>query len=329
MSNAILDVRELVKRFGPAVAVDGVSFEAGEGEVVGVLGPNGAGKTTTMRMIAGYLRPDAGAATICGYDVVDHPTAAQSVLGYPPEGAPAYGDMTPRGFLDFIAAARGLTAEAGERAVAQAIVRTQLDDVAEQRIDTLSKGFRRRVGLAQAILTDPPALVLDEPTDGLDPNQKHAVRNLIRSMSAKKAILISTHLLEEVEALCTRVIVIDKGRLAADETPQALLRRSRYRNAVTVEAEPEDAAAIREALQMVRLRADLLETAADPAIGRGPVFLVRPKNGEALIRDIVEIMAVRDLKPRAIYAEPGRLDDVFRALTTADVGPRALPASAA
>ncbi|MEL7029872.1 MAG: ABC transporter ATP-binding protein [Pseudomonadota bacterium] len=322
MSSAILEVKGLTKRFGSAVAVDDVAFSVAQGEVVGFLGPNGAGKTTTMRMIAGFLRPDAGGVTICGYDVVDRPTAAQSVLGYLPEGAPAYADMTPRAFLEFVASARGMTGDLAEKAVAEAVVRTQINTVADQRIDTLSKGFRRRVGLAQSILADPPALVLDEPTDGLDPNQKHAVRLLIKSMAAKKAILISTHLLEEVEALCTRVILIDKGRVAADDTPQALLARSRYRHAVTVEAAADQVEKTREALQLFRQNAEIIETPGEP----GASFLLLPREGKAILREIVELMAVRDLRPKGVYAEAGRLDDVFRSLTTSDVAPEAAQA---
>ncbi|MEM1103020.1 MAG: ABC transporter ATP-binding protein [Pseudomonadota bacterium] len=321
MSEAILEVSGLGKRFGQATAVDDVSFRVATGEVVGFLGPNGAGKTTTMRMIAGFLRPDAGRVAIGGQDVAANPVAAQSMLGYLPEGAPAYGEMTPRGFLEFIAAARGLEGDRAGQAIADAEMRTQIVDVAHQCIDTLSKGFRRRVGLAQAILTDPPALVLDEPTDGLDPNQKHAVRILIRSMAAKKAILISTHLLEEVEALCTRVILIDKGRVAADDSPRALIARSRYRNAVTVDARADQVEAARDALSLFRDRAEIIESGSrhqrddEPGVR----FQLLPKGGKPLLRDVVELLAVRDISPRGIYSEPGRLDDVFRNLTTSDV----------
>ncbi|MFN9356381.1 MAG: ABC transporter ATP-binding protein [Alphaproteobacteria bacterium] len=219
-------IEDLVRRFGNFTAVGGISLRVGKGEVLGFLGPNGAGKSTTMKMITGFLAPSEGRISVCGNDVVEQQLAAQATIGYLPEGAPAYPDMTPQQFLAFIARVRGLEGDAATRAIDAAVTRTGLQSVLEQRIETLSKGFKRRVGLAQAILHDPPVLIMDEPTDGLDPNQKHAVRNLIRSMAASKAIIISTHILEEVEAVCTRAIIIDKGRIVADGTPTELLARA-------------------------------------------------------------------------------------------------------
>ncbi|MFN8948724.1 MAG: ABC transporter ATP-binding protein [Alphaproteobacteria bacterium] len=219
-------IEDLVRRFGNFTAVGGISLRVGKGEVLGFLGPNGAGKSTTMKMITGFLAPSEGRISVCGNDVVEQQLAAQATIGYLPEGAPAYPDMTPQQFLAFIARVRGLEGDAATRAIDAAVTRTGLQSVLEQRIETLSKGFKRRVGLAQAILHDPPVLIMDEPTDGLDPNQKHAVRNLIRSMAARKAIIISTHILEEVEAVCTRAIIIDKGRIVADGTPTELLARA-------------------------------------------------------------------------------------------------------
>ena len=227
---SLLDIQGLSKSFGPLKAVDGVTFTVARGEVVGFLGPNGAGKSTTMKMITGYLPPSAGTARVCGHDILRETLAAQRAIGYLPEGAPLYGDMTPHGLLAFIAALRGLRgAERAER-MAEVITRLQLDAVLEQRIDTLSKGFKRRVGLAQAILADPEVLVLDEPTDGLDPNQKFEVRSLLRAMAATKAIVISTHILEEVEAICSRAIIIARGRIVADDSPQGLFRRPEAEN---------------------------------------------------------------------------------------------------
>ena len=219
---ALIEIERLTKRFGAFTAVDDVSFTVNRGEVVGFLGPNGAGKSTTMKMLAGFVTPSAGTARICGQDVIEAPVAAKRALGYLPEGAPTYPEMTVTGFLAFIARIRGFSgAEANER-MARAMAMTQLEGVRLQPIETLSKGFKRRVGLAQALLHDPPVLVLDEPTDGLDPNQKHEVRELIRRMAPEKAIVISTHILEEVDAVCTRAIIIARGKVLADATPKAL-----------------------------------------------------------------------------------------------------------
>jgi len=222
----MIEIEGLVRRFGPLTAVGGISLRVAKGEVLGFLGPNGAGKSTTMKMITGFLAPTEGKITVCGHDVVEEPLKAQASIGYLPEGAPAYPDMTPYEFLHFIATVRGLKDAAAKQAIDTAVLRTGLVGVLDQRIDTLSKGFKRRVGLAQAILHDPPVLIMDEPTDGLDPNQKHAARALIRGMAANKAIIISTHILEEVDAVCTRAIIIDKGRIVADGTPGELEKKA-------------------------------------------------------------------------------------------------------
>src|SRR4051794_13076390 len=227
----MLEIRNLVKRFGPLVAVDGVSFTVPRGEVLGFLGPNGAGKSTTMKMIAGFLAPTAGTAIICGDDVVTRPLAAKRQLGYLPEGAPAYPDMTVAEFLGFIAAIRGLRGAARNSRLGQVTEMMNLGEVLNQPIETLSKGFQRRVGGAQALLHDPPVLVLDDPTNGLDPNQKHEMRSIIRTMQPEKAIVISTHLLDEVEAVCSRAIIIARGRVLADDAPIALAARAPRHNA--------------------------------------------------------------------------------------------------
>ncbi len=218
----LLQVDGLRKTFGRRVAVDGVGFSLDVGEIVGFLGPNGAGKTTTMRMIAGYLEPDEGVAKVFNIDVARERRRAQERVGYLPEGAPLYGEMTPWTFLRFVGEARGMTREAARHAVRRAAQDTRLGDTIDQPIETLSKGFRRRVGLASALLHDPLLLVLDEPTDGLDPNQRHSVRDLIRRLGQDRGLIISTHSLEEVEAVCTRAIIIDQGRIVADAAPAAL-----------------------------------------------------------------------------------------------------------
>ena len=223
----MIEVKGLVKTYGSKRAVDGVSFAVNRGDILGFLGPNGAGKSTTMKMITGFLRPDAGTATVDGLDVTTDPVAVKRKLGYLPESAPAYPEMTVEEFLGFIAEVRGFRADAAKRAqVDRAIALTHLAPVRKQSIETLSKGFKQRVGFAQALLHDPPVLVLDEPTDGLDPNQKIEVRSLIKSMAVEKTIILSTHILEEVEAICTRVIIISRGKVVVDETPAQLRARS-------------------------------------------------------------------------------------------------------
>ena len=224
----LIELRGLSKRFsGGILAVDNISFSVAAGEVLGFLGPNGAGKSTTMKMITGFLTPTSGVALVGGHDVAKEPLLAKEKIGYLPEGAPAYPDMTPWSFLRFCAEVRGLKGKAKDDAIDLCVKRTNLEGVLRQPIETLSKGFKRRVGLAQAILHDPAVLILDEPTDGLDPNQKHEVRNLIREMAREtgKAIVLSTHILEEVEAVCTRAIIIAGGRVVADSTPSELMKR--------------------------------------------------------------------------------------------------------
>lgn len=222
----LVETRALVKRFGSFTAVDGISFSVNSGEVVGFLGPNGAGKSTTMRLIAGFLEPTSGSALIAGHDSQTEPVQARLKLGYLPEGAPLYPDMTVAAFLEFVAGMRGLDARQTRERLAELVERIELAEVWNRRIDALSKGFKRRVGIAQALVHDPEVLILDEPTDGLDPNQKHEVRELIRAIGTNKAIIISTHILEEVEAVCTRAIIIARGRLLADATPAELIARA-------------------------------------------------------------------------------------------------------
>jgi ABC-2 type transport system ATP-binding protein len=220
----MIRIENLVKKFGAKRAVDGISFNVERGEVVGFLGPNGSGKSTTMRMITGYYAPDGGRVSVGGHDLVEAPLEAKRLIGYLPENAAAYADMTVRGFLAFAAEMRGLRGDAKRRAIARAVERCFLASVLHQSIDTLSKGYRHRTCLAQALIHDPEVLVLDEPTDGLDPNQKHEVRNLIRELGKTKAVVFSTHILEEVDAACTRAIIIDRGRIVAQGTPDELGR---------------------------------------------------------------------------------------------------------
>ena len=304
----MIKTEHLVKRYGPLLAVDDVSFEARPGEVLGFLGPNGAGKTTTMRMLAGFIAPSSGRASICGHDVEQDPVGAKASLGYLPEGAPVYGEMRVIDFLRFIAELRRLTGARRAR-LDYVIERLQLAPVLQQTIETLSKGFRRRVGLAQAIMHDPPVLILDEPTDGLDPNQKHEVRTLINEMR-DKIIVISTHILEEVDAVCTRAIIIARGRIVADDSPQGLAARSRYHNAVSLRLErPEQLAAARAAVSA-------LASVADVEVSEREARLtVLPRSGSSILPALSELAARQAMPLKELHLESGRLDEVFRSIT--------------
>ncbi len=305
----MIKTEALTKQYGTLTAVDAVSFTVSPGEVLGFLGPNGAGKTTTMRMLAGFINATSGRASICGHDVDTDSLAARSCLGYLPEGAPAYGEMKVRDFLDFIADLRGLRGAARTR-VAAVIERLQLQEVLGQTIETLSKGFRRRVGLAQAIMHDPPVLILDEPTDGLDPNQKHEVHTLINDMAGDKTVIISTHILDEVDAVCTRAIIIAHGRIVADDTPQGLAARSRYHNAVTLQlVRPEQLAAARDAV------AGLAQVAAVEVQEREARLTALPRAGAQLLGVLSELAASRGIALQELHQESGRLDEVFRTIT--------------
>lgn len=222
----LIEIKSLDKQFGAIHAVRGISFSVNKGEVLGFLGPNGAGKSTTMKMVTGFLEPTSGTVSICGHDIIDDPIEAKKKIGYLPEGAPLYGEMTVTSFLNFIADIREMKGEYREKRIEEVIQKINLQSVRQQSLETLSKGFKRRVGVAQAILHDPEILIMDEPTDGLDPNQKHEVRTLIREMASEKAIIISTHILEEVDAVCTRAIIIASGKLLFDGTPAELLAKS-------------------------------------------------------------------------------------------------------
>ena len=306
----MIAVRHLTKRFGPIRAVDDVSFAVPRGEVLGFLGPNGAGKSTTMKMITGFLAPTSGTAVICGADIVEAPIAAKRRIGYLPEGAPAYPDMTPAGFLDFVAHIRGFAGAEAERRIGLAVERTQLHSVLDQPIETLSKGFKRRVGLAQALLHDPDVLILDEPTDGLDPNQKHEVRRLIGALAPEKAIVISTHILEEVDAVCTRAMIIAEGRVLADGTPGALEARSRHHNAVrlALAQDGSDAAAA-----LLRLPGVLAVEPIEDA--DGSALMIFPREGRSIIAEVTDLVRAGGWPVAALRVERGRLDDVFRAIT--------------
>ncbi len=311
--SVMLDIRGLTKTFGPFTAVDDVSFSVSSGEVLGFLGPNGAGKSTTMKMVTGFLPPTSGTAIVCGADVTRDPIAVKRHVGYLPEGAPLYEDMTTAGLLSFAAEIRGINGAARRSAIDAAVERLQLNEVYNQPIGTLSKGFKRRVGFAQAILHDPDVLILDEPTDGLDPNQKHQVRNLIAEMSKDKAIVISTHILEEVDAVCTRAVVIARGRKVADGTPADLESRSAYFNAVSVRLHPNQVDNLKNALEGI---GDIvgIET-ADVAASSAHV-IVMARDGTAIVETVNARLKDRGIAAQQLYVERGRLDDVFRQITS-------------
>ncbi|HDY97072.1 MAG TPA: ABC transporter ATP-binding protein [Pseudomonas sabulinigri] len=310
----MISINSLTKRFGEHVAVDNLSFDVKPGEVLGFLGPNGAGKSTTMKMLTGFLTPDGGSASVCGFDVQSQILQAQQQMGYLPEGAPCYGDMRVKGFLEFIAAIRGFSGAEKHKRVARAVEQVELQSVLGQRIETLSKGFKRRVGLAQAILHDPQVLILDEPTDGLDPNQKHHVRHLIQQLAegSNKIVVISTHILEEVSAVCSRAVIIGHGRLLADGTPEELEARSRYHQAVTLTLSQSVDAVDTQALQQ------LPGVLAVESQRDGQQLTVLAKPGEVIFPAVGQLAREQQWQVAELSVERGRLDDVFRGLTSGE-----------
>ncbi len=301
----MIKAKSLSRHYGPLVAVDQLSFEVEPGTILGFLGPNGAGKSTTMKMLTGFLEPTSGSAEIFGHDIRTDSLAARRLMGYLPEGAPLYGELTVQRFLRFVGEARGFRGQALAERVGSAIERLSLGEVVGQSVETLSKGFKRRVGIAQAILHDPPALVLDEPTDGLDPNQKHEVRQLIRDMASDRIMIISTHILEEVDALCTRAMIIARGRLLADDTPAGLLQRSRYYNAVTL---------VLDDLQAAASVLGGLQESSEVEIRRGRLTVFPSGRGNLFTAVTREVQAA-GWNVTQMQLEPGRLDEVFRNVT--------------
>ncbi|MBL8382337.1 MAG: ATP-binding cassette domain-containing protein [Burkholderiales bacterium] len=313
----MIRIENLTKTFGRKTVVDNLSFNVERGEVLGFLGPNGAGKSTTMRMITGFLPPTAGRVSVGGHYVVSDPIAAKRLIGYLPESAASYGDMTVHGFLMFVAELRGIDGDARKRAVNRVVDLCFLDSVLYQSIDTLSKGYRHRTCLAQALIHDPDVLIMDEPTDGLDPNQKHEVRNLIREMGKTKAVVFSTHILEEVDAACTRAIIIDRGRIVANGTPEELKAMSEAAGAVTLAVRATDAALLAE-----RLGALPLVARCEAVAGAGPAAVrAYPKDKAAaplLAAAVIELAEREHWRIEQLRTEEGQLDEVFRRLTLPD-----------
>jgi len=312
----MIRVQNLKKSFGRITAVNGISFTVEKGEVLGFLGPNGAGKSTSMRIITGFIPPTSGEVSIGGFNMLENPLPAKRLIGYLPENAPSYADMTVHGFLAFAAELRGLRGDARERAIGRAVEKCFLKPVLHQNIETLSKGYRHRTCFAQAIIHDPEVLIMDEPTDGLDPNQKHEMRTLIREMGKTKAIIFSTHILEEVEAACSRAIIIDRGRIVANGTPDELKRRSQHAGAVTLRLLDGDGSLVRQKIDQI------------PAVEKTTVlsdspFAIRAyakKNGAS--RELAQAISALAMSERwkieELHTEEGRLDEVFRNITQSE-----------
>ena len=313
---SMIEIENLSKEFSGFKAVDDITFSVKPGEVLGFLGPNGAGKSTTMKMLSGFITPTSGRIQVMGKSVTRRPVATKKHVGYLPEGAPLYVDMTPPDFLAFVARMRGVASRDRQSSIERVIQQLHLQSVAHKRIDELSKGFKRRVGIAQAILHDPDVLILDEPTDGLDPNQKHEVRKLIRNLSADKIVILSTHILEEVTAVCNRALVIANGRLQADDTPQGLQVRSRYHQAVTLVLDnPANPASCKEQLQCLSSVTAVESVTSDAGIHL-TVFPEQSLTDKTqLQRDIAQLTKSGGWPVVSSFVETGRLEDVFRDIT--------------
>lgn len=304
----MIEISHLTKKFDSFTAVDDLSFTVKEGEVLGFLGPNGAGKSTTMKVITGFLSPTSGHVSVDGHDIAKDPIAVKSLIGYLPEGAPSYPDMTTLDFLNFIAEIRGFTGDEKQRRIDKVIDDVELRSVCHKTIDTLSKGFKRRVGLAQAILHDPKVLILDEPTDGLDPNQKHHVRNLIRNLAKDKIVIISTHILEEVSAVCTRAIIIASGRILADGTPKELESRSAYHGAVSI--------TLKEDFDLRAALAGDADVRGIEQVGENARrFVLLPMAGKQLFAKVSEKSQNGHWPVTEFHLVEGLLEDYFRNVT--------------
>ena len=312
----MIQVSELKKHFGPKVAVNGISFTVERGEVLGFLGPNGAGKSTTMRMVTGFIPPTEGTITIGGHDMVENPIPAKRLIGYLPENAPSYTDMSVQAFLEFSAELRGLSGDALQRAVGRAIEMCFLENVRHQSVETLSKGYRHRTCFAQSIIHDPDVLILDEPTDGLDPNQKHEVRTLIRRMGEKKAIIFSTHILEEVEAVCSRAVIIDRGSIVANGTPRELKLRSEQAGAVTLRLVDGNAEEVSAKVRQVAGVDKVSVVSERPLAVRA--FPQKNAGSDDVARALGELAFKERWSLQGLQVEEGRLDEVFRSITLPD-----------
>lgn len=307
----MINIKNLVKSFGGFKAVDNISFEVPKGQVLGFLGPNGAGKSTTMRMITGFIEPTSGTIKIKGINIAEDPISARKLIGYLPENSPSYGEMTVYEFLDFIAQMRYLNNKSKQEALTRVQKLCMLENVWFQPIETLSRGYRQRVGVAQAIIHDPDILILDEPTDGLDPNQKHHVRQLIKNMGKDKTIILSTHILEEVEIMCERVIIIAKGKLVADDTPDNLKKQSKHYNAVILDLNPDSDP---QSLSYIFKELNFVDN-TEIQITSKKILKIYPKNKKFIADEVSKIIHDKQIKVNEILVDQGHLDEVFRTLT--------------
>ena len=312
----MIRVQALSKNFNNFQAVDQVSFEVQRGEVLGFLGPNGAGKSTTMKMLTCFIPPSSGTADICGFSILDNPLQVRAQIGYLPESAPSYDEMLVGEFLNFVGEIRGYSGKELQRRVSVVIEMTALGDVKDQMIETLSKGFRQRTSLAQALIHDPPVLILDEPTDGLDPNQKHEVRSLIKDISEERTILISTHILEEVESVCTRAMIISAGKVVGYGTPDELMSQSLYRNSVTVSVNAADPTQLLKDFNEL----DFIYSVERVSEKRDGVITMRlyPQKKESIALQVEKYIFAQNMPIENFNVDRGRLDEVFRELTTTD-----------
>ncbi len=308
----MIEAQGLTKQFGTFRAVKNINFDIPKGQVLGFLGPNGAGKSTTMKMLAGFINPTDGTAKINGLDVVKQSQEIKRIIGYLPESAPSYGEMTVFEFLDFIGEMRGLKGRALKDAVEKMRTTCFLSRVWHLPIETLSKGYKQRVGFAQALIHDPPILILDEPTDGLDPNQKYEVRQLIKKMGKDKTIIVSTHILEEVQAICQRAIIIANGEIVADSSLDELMERSELHNAVTMKFGKEESSAEKILSEMENVEKVI-------GLGSSNELRVFPRKGASIITDVAAMVRKNGWEMEQILVEKGHLDEVFRAVTTNDV----------
>ena len=308
----MIEVVEISRNFGKFQAVSNVSFQVQKSEVLGFLGPNGAGKSTTMKMLTGYLQPSSGDALICGHSVTKQSLKARAKIGYLPESAPSYGEMQVEEFLRFAGKVRGLTGEKLNSQIEKVLEDTSLQTVRKQLIETLSKGYRQRTCLAQSLLHDPPVLLLDEPTDGLDPNQKYEVRKLISQLKEDRTILVSTHILEEVEAICTRAIILSEGKIVGDGTPEELLSKSVYHNAINLKISVKP----NQNVQQILLGIPSVERVEIQSSNHQTLsFVVLAKQGQPILEEVKERLDQQNVKIVEMYVEKGRLDEVFRQMT--------------